>query len=165
MVVNSKFKKFLNDMGILHQSSYAYTPQQNGVVERKHMNLLNVARGLLFQSDLPLNMWHECVLTATYLINRTLSSVLNGKCPYELVYGSSPSLDHLRNFGCLCFAVILNVSDKFVSRNVFFLDIAIPRKDTNYSDLIQSRCLFQGMLNSMKIYFLITCRMRHKVIL
>ncbi|KAJ0818200.1 putative RNA-directed DNA polymerase [Helianthus annuus] len=40
------------------------------------------------------------------------TSVLNGKSPYEVVYGFKPSLVHLRNFGCLCFSTILNESDK-----------------------------------------------------
>nr|GEV79920.1 ribonuclease H-like domain-containing protein [Tanacetum cinerariifolium] len=31
-----------------------------------------------------LRMWTKCVLTATYLINRLLSSVLNGKSPYKV---------------------------------------------------------------------------------
>ncbi|GJU14166.1 ribonuclease H-like domain-containing protein [Tanacetum coccineum] len=65
---------------------------------------------------LPLNLWSECVLTATYLINRLPSSVLNGKSPFELVFSRNPSLNHLRVFGCLCFATILNNSDKFSSR-------------------------------------------------
>lgn len=34
--------------GILHQTTCPYTPQQNGVVERKHKNLLESCRALLF---------------------------------------------------------------------------------------------------------------------
>ncbi|GJU64800.1 hypothetical protein Tco_1246635 [Tanacetum coccineum] len=41
--------------------------------------------------------------------------VLNGKCPYQLIFSRKPSLNHLRAFGCLCFATILTNSDKFSS--------------------------------------------------
>ena len=130
--VNTRFKNFVNEKGIIHQTSCIYTPQQNGVVERKHRHLLNVARALMFQSGIPLNMWHECILTATYLINRTPSSILGGKCPYELIYGFPPVLDHLRNFGCLSFVMIPNISDKFASRS--------------------EKCVFLGYCNSKKGY-------------
>ncbi|GKC63226.1 putative RNA-directed DNA polymerase, partial [Tanacetum coccineum] len=90
---------------------------QNGIAERKRIHLLNVARSLLFQSGIPLNMWTGCVLTEAYLINRLPSSVLNGKFPFELVYGFKPKLYHLRSFRCLCFSFVLNNSDKFSSKS------------------------------------------------
>ncbi|KAI3521421.1 hypothetical protein L1887_10887 [Cichorium endivia] len=115
--VNSKVKNFFEKEGILHQTTCVYTPQQNGVVERKHRHLMNVARSLLFQSGLPLNLWGETILTATFLINRTPTSVLNGKSPFEMIYNVEPNFDFLRVFGCLCFATKLNNSDKFASRS------------------------------------------------
>jgi len=68
------------------------------------------------KSSKGLYLWSDCVLTATYINNKTPSSVLKGKTPFQLVYGSEPSLSHLRVFDCLCFATKLNVSDKFESR-------------------------------------------------
>nr|GEW06599.1 RNA-directed DNA polymerase, eukaryota, reverse transcriptase zinc-binding domain protein [Tanacetum cinerariifolium] len=44
------------------------------------------------------------------------SFVLNGKSPYEMIYKKPPTLSHLRVFGCLCFATIVNNHDKFCSR-------------------------------------------------
>jgi transposase InsO family protein len=49
---SSEFKNytlngFLSDEGIRHQYSAAYTPQQNGVVERKNRTLLDMARSMM----------------------------------------------------------------------------------------------------------------------
>lgn len=48
-----KLENFYALKGIVHQSSCVNTPQQNGVAERKHRHLLNVARALLIQAGLP----------------------------------------------------------------------------------------------------------------
>ncbi|XP_071740338.1 uncharacterized protein [Rutidosis leptorrhynchoides] len=115
--VNAKMNLFTSNNGIIHQTSCVHTPQQNGIVERKHRQLLNVARTLMFQGGVPLKFWSDCILTATYLINMLPSSILNGKCPFELVYHKKPNLSHLRVFGCLAFANVLNNHDKFSSRS------------------------------------------------
>ena len=74
--LSAPFFAFLSNHGILHQSSYAYTPQKNGVAERKNRNLVETARTLLLQHTVPQRFWRDVILTACYLIYRMPSSVL-----------------------------------------------------------------------------------------
>ena len=62
-----------------------------------------MARALRFQSQLPVEFWGECVLSAAYLINRTPSEVLKGNSPYEIIFDKAPSYGEIRVFGCLAY--------------------------------------------------------------
>ncbi|KAJ8633298.1 hypothetical protein MRB53_026634 [Persea americana] len=120
-------KGYFAEHGILHQTSCTGTPQQNGRVERKHRHILNIARALRFQAHLPIEFWGECVLTAGYLINRTPSVLLDGKTPYEILYGQVPTYKHIRIFGCLCYVHDRNRDkDKFASRSRKCIFVGYP---------------------------------------
>jgi len=96
-------KKFYDAEGIVHQTSCVETPEQNGVVERKHQHLMNVTGALLFRSSIPVQFWSFAVLHAAYLINRTLTPFLKNSSPFEMLYNKNCDLSHIRVFGCLCY--------------------------------------------------------------
>jgi len=81
----------------------------------------------ILEPTLPIKFWGESILTATHLINRTPSSVLKGKTPYEVLFTSRSSYDMLHTFGCLCYAHIRpSDKDKFASRSRKCVFIGYP---------------------------------------
>lgn len=63
--------------------SCAYTPEQNGIAERKNRHLLEVVRSLMIEMNMPKAYWSDGVLTGAFLINRMPSKVLGGKSPSQ----------------------------------------------------------------------------------
>ncbi|WJZ94875.1 hypothetical protein VitviT2T_013699 [Vitis vinifera] len=96
-------KNYLISHGIVHQTSCVNTPQQNRVAERKNRDLLEKTRAIMMQMNVPKHFWSYGVLTATYLINRLPSRVLDFLCPLEVLQQKKPDLSHLKVFGCTCF--------------------------------------------------------------
>lgn len=125
--------KFFLSKGIANETSCTDRPQQNGVVERKHRHLLEVARALFFQSNLPMRFWGDCVQTSTYLINRLPLTSLGGLTPYEKLFNDTPSYEHLRSFGCLCYAsTIKQGRHKFAPRSDSCVFIGYPHGQKGY---------------------------------
>jgi transposase InsO family protein len=67
---NSQIEGFLEDEGIKHEFSSPYTPQQNGVVERKNITLLDMARTMLDEYKTSDRFWAHAINTACYSINQ-----------------------------------------------------------------------------------------------
>lgn len=97
--VNTGMHRILRDAGIRNRLTAPYTPQQNGVSERKNRTLIESARCLLIDSKLPKTFWGEAVSTACYLRNRCPTKSLEFGTPHEKWIGKRPDLRHLRKFG------------------------------------------------------------------
>jgi Integrase core domain len=142
--INNNFRDFLSNMGIIHQTTCVGTPEQNGIAERKNRHILEVTRSLMFQSKIPKYLWSDAILTATYLINRLPSVVLEYKSPLETLNNQKISLNHLRIFGCTCFVYNQDIHrDKLDSRAIKCVFIGYSTKKKGY------KCLDP---NSNKIY-------------
>ena len=79
------FSSFMFSQDILHQSFCAYTPQHNGVVERKNRHLVETARTLLFHHKVPQSIWGDAILVVCYLINSMSSSVLHDQISHSVL--------------------------------------------------------------------------------
>ncbi|MCO5575348.1 hypothetical protein L7F22_029148 [Adiantum nelumboides] len=104
--MSGAFKDFLGKKGIKHQCTMPYTPQQNGVAERKNMSLMEMDRCMLKAKSLPHKLWMEAVACAAHVLNRCPTRALKTITPYESWYDRKPSVSYLRVFGCLAYAHI-----------------------------------------------------------
>lgn len=84
-------KEFFTSQGLIHQTTYVDTPQQNGVVERKNCTLLEISRSIMIESSMPIKFLPEAITTVNYLTNRLLTKSLQHKNNLILSALISPS--------------------------------------------------------------------------
>ncbi|KAJ0555461.1 putative RNA-directed DNA polymerase [Helianthus annuus] len=123
---NQVMDEFCTSKGILHEYSSRYTPQQNGVAERKNRTIIKTARTMLVESELPIQFWGEAVSAACYTLNRVLTVKRHGKTCFELLQKRKPDLSYLEPFGAPC--TMIEPDGKFGARAIegFFLGYATP---------------------------------------
>ena len=90
-------ENFCEKNGIIHETSAPYTPQQNGIAERKYRTLKEMMNAMLLSSG----MWGEAILSACYILNRVPHKRLV-KTPYELWKGFAPNLIFFKSMGMSC---------------------------------------------------------------
>ena len=61
---------------------------------------------MIYHPKVPLKFWAEAVNTAVYLHNRSPTSALKDKTPFECWFGEKLDVSNLRVFGCICFVHI-----------------------------------------------------------
>ena len=105
--MNQKMHDFISTHGLIHQTSCPYTPQQNGVAERKNRTLLEITRALMFEAKTPAHFWPEVISTASYLTIIFPTKILQFKTPLETLrcYATIPPSHSLTPcvFGCIVY--------------------------------------------------------------
>ena len=96
---SNEFKELCKDLGIKREFSTPYNPQQNGVVEWKNRTIMEAARAMLHDQDIPMHLWAKAAKTMVYVQNRTPHRVLENHNPEEVFSGKKPKVIHLRIFG------------------------------------------------------------------
>jgi hypothetical protein len=98
---------FLENAGVIHQTTTGYSSSSNGVAKCLNRTLFNMVRSMILTSKLPATFWAEAIDTANKIRNRLPSrSLQNNIAPYEAWFSSSPNITHLRQFGCIAYARI-----------------------------------------------------------
>ena len=98
--LSKAFNQHLAKAGTARKLTVHDTPQLNGIAERLNRTLLERIRALMHESSLPKSLWGEALRHAAWLKNRTATRLLDGKTPFEALYGKPPDLSALRVWGC-----------------------------------------------------------------
>jgi hypothetical protein len=116
--------------------SCPYTSAQNGKAELVLRTLNNSMHTLLLHASMPASYWAEALATACYLLNRRPSSAIHSEIPFTHLYRKSPSYDHLRIFGYLCYPNLQATSaHKLAPRSTACVFLGYPSAHKGY------RCL------------------------
>ncbi|GKE67843.1 retrotransposon protein, putative, ty1-copia subclass, partial [Tanacetum coccineum] len=93
--ISQEFKDYLKACGIVQQLTPSYTPQHNGVSERRNRTLLDMVRSMMNLTTLPLSFWDYALESAARILNMVPTKKID-KTPYELWYGKIPNLSYLK---------------------------------------------------------------------
>ena len=133
-------------MGILIQHSVPYTPQQNGVDERKNKSLKEMATCLLEARNIPPYLWVEIVNYVSYIHNIFPHKSVIEVTPFEALMGHKTNALHMRVYGSISWERI--PSDKRKSFQPQSGDCIILRyeddaKDYKIMDIETKRCFIE----------------------
>ncbi|GJY96075.1 zinc finger, CCHC-type containing protein [Tanacetum coccineum] len=103
---SNEFTQYCKENGIARQLTAPYSPQQNGVVERRNRTIMSTTRCMMKATNMPQNFWAEAVRHAIYILNSVPTKALEDITPYEAIKQRKPNLENLRIFGCIAYAKV-----------------------------------------------------------
>jgi transposase InsO family protein len=161
---NTNVEEFCDEKGIKHEFSTTYTPEQNGVVERKNRILIEMARSMLDEYKVSNSFCAKAINAACHASNRLYCHRFFNKTPYELLNGRKPNISYFRFFGCKCYILrkgsrLSKFQSKCLMRD-FFLDILQIPKLIEYTTSPRDLLRKHIMCNLIKQWAL---KMRKKI--
>jgi hypothetical protein len=100
---NTRIDELCDNVGLRHQFSAKYTPQSNGLVDRKNRTLIDMTRSMLSEYNMSQSFLAEAINTACYCNNRLYCYPLKEMTPCELLNGRKANIAYFRIFGCKCY--------------------------------------------------------------
>jgi hypothetical protein len=86
------------------QHTVLYTPQQNGVVERKNCTLKEMTNCMIQSKGLNLKYWVEAINCANYIVNHTPTKTLKNITLEETWNNIKLDVSHFRVFDSVAWA-------------------------------------------------------------
>jgi hypothetical protein len=105
---SNEFSEYLKEHGIQRKYSCSYSPQQNGIAERKNRHIVEIARAMLNEKNLPNYFWAKAITIIVYIMNRTPIMEVHSMTPEEKLTGKKPNVLHLKLFGCIVYMHVPN---------------------------------------------------------
>ncbi|GJW76150.1 zinc finger, CCHC-type containing protein, partial [Tanacetum coccineum] len=132
--MSQEFLDHLKDHEIIAHRTPPYTPQHNGVSERRNKTLLDMVRSMMCQTTLPKSFWDYALETAARILNMVPTKKVE-KTPYEVWHGQAPKLSYLKVWGCeaLVKRDTLTKPDKLEPRSIKCIFIGYPKETIGYS--------------------------------
>lgn len=116
---SGEFNDFCKKNGIRRQLTTAYTPQQNGVAERKNRTVMNMVRCMLSEKKIPKIFWPEAANWTIYVLNQCPTLAVKDITPEEAWSGVKPSVENVRVFGCVCHVHVPDVRRTKLEDKIF----------------------------------------------
>jgi hypothetical protein len=138
--VSNNFTSYCTTQGIQMQHTVPYTPQQNGVAERKNHTLKEMANCMIQSKGLSLQYWVEAINCANYIVNRTPTKALKNITPDEAWTKIKPDVSHFRVFGSIAWAHILDEKRKSLQPKSERCIFVVYSEDVKGYILLQPHC-------------------------